>query len=74
MTDVKKARELLGKRAESMSDEEVEKVIDHLRILVNIVIDRVVAMIPEERKTLEEKNKIKFLALLNFTFRFCNEA
>ena len=42
MVDIKRTRELLGKKGEKMTDEEVMSVVKHLRTLANIVIDEVV--------------------------------
>ena len=41
MVDIKRARELLGKRGERMTDEEIMRVEEQMRICVNIIIDRV---------------------------------
>lgn len=41
MIDIKKARELLGKRGEKMTDEEIIRIEKQMRIWVNIIIDRV---------------------------------
>ncbi|KKR17711.1 MAG: hypothetical protein UT87_C0005G0030 [Candidatus Levybacteria bacterium GW2011_GWC1_40_19] len=41
MVDIKRARELLGKRGERMTDEEIMRVEEQMRIWVNIIIDRV---------------------------------
>jgi len=55
--DIKRARELLGKKGEKMSDEEIIAVENELRVLADIVIDTVIAMTPEERKALDDKIK-----------------
>ena len=57
MVDIRRARELLGKKGEKMSDEEIIKVENQLRVLADIVIDKVIAMTPEERKALDKKIK-----------------
>jgi hypothetical protein len=57
MTDIKRARELLGKMGEKMTDEQIIAVENQLRVLANIVIDKVLAMTPEERKALDDKIK-----------------
>lgn len=57
--DIKKARELLGDKGKSMSDEEVIAVENQLRVLADIAIDTVLAMTPEERKELDRKSKDK---------------
>jgi hypothetical protein len=57
MTDIKRARELLGKKGEKMTDEQIIAVENQLRVLANIVIDKVLAMTPEERKALDDKIK-----------------
>ena len=43
---IKKARKALGDRGKKMTDEEIMKVEEHLRMLVNKIIDRVL----EDRK------------------------
>lgn len=55
--DIKRARELLGKKGEKMSDEEIIAVENQLRVLADIAIDTVLAMTPEERKALDDKIK-----------------
>ncbi len=55
MTDIKRARELLGKKGEKMSDEEIIAVENQLRVLADIVIDSVISMTPKERKALNKK-------------------
>ena len=55
--DIKKARELLGKKGEKMTDEEIMDVESRLKILANIIIDKVIAMTPQERKALDKKLK-----------------
>ena len=47
MIDIKKSRELLGKKGEAMTDEEIIKVEERLTTLANLIIDRV----------LEDRNK-----------------
>ena len=53
--DIKRARELLGKKGKRMTDEQITAVVNHLTIMVNIVIDEVIAMTPEEREALSKK-------------------
>ena len=55
--DIKRARELLGKKGEKMTDEQVVAVENQLRVLANIAIDAVLAMTPTERKALDDKIK-----------------
>ena len=55
MVDIKRARELLGKKGEKMTDEQIIAVENQLRVLADIVIDTVLAMTPEERKALDDK-------------------
>jgi len=59
MVDIRRARELLGKKGEKMSDEEIIAVENQLRVSADIVIDTVLAMTPEERKALDSKIKKK---------------
>ncbi len=54
---IQKARETLGKRAEKLTDQQVEDIERRLRVLVNLTIDKVLSMTPEERKVLDEKIK-----------------
>lgn len=56
---IQKARELLGKTGEKMTDEQIIKVEDELRYLADIIIDTVIKMTPKERKALDEKIKRK---------------
>ena len=53
--NIKKARELLGEKGKKMTDEEIIDVESRLRILANMIIDKVLAMTPEERKALDKK-------------------
>ena len=55
--DIKRARKLLGKKGEKMSDEEIIAVENQLRVLADIAIDSVIAMTPEERKAFDAKIK-----------------
>ncbi len=55
--DVAAIRKTLGKRAEKLTDEQVMDIEGRLRILANLVIDRVLEMTPEERKALDKKIK-----------------
>jgi len=55
--DVIKARELLGKEGEKMTDEEVMKTEQSLRTLANIMIDKIIKMTPKERDALNKKIK-----------------
>jgi len=54
---IQRARKLLGKKGEKMSDNEIIAVENQLRVLADIVIDQVLAMTPEERKALDDKIK-----------------
>lgn len=53
--EISRARKLLGKKGETMTDEEIMAVEDKLRQIANIVIDRVLEMSPEERKAIDKK-------------------
>jgi hypothetical protein len=57
MVDIKRARELLGKKGERMSDEEIITLQTQLSVLADIIIDQVVSMTPEERAALGKKLK-----------------
>jgi len=61
MISIDEAREILGKKADSMTDEHVQAVINSLTQLAEIVVDQIVSMTPEERKALNEKIKKKRL-------------
>lgn len=52
MVDIKRARELLGKKGQKMTDEEIIKVVEHLKILANIVID---GALDNKRGVVEDK-------------------
>ena len=41
MVDIKKARKLLGKRGEKMTDNEILKLKEHLTVMADIIIDQV---------------------------------
>jgi len=55
--DIKKVREILGDKAESMTDEEVTKIRDEMSTLTDIMLDIFRSMTPEQRKNFA--NKIK---------------
>lgn len=57
LLDIKKARELLGKESEKMTDAEVRETERQMRTLANIIIDTVMKMTPEERGALDKKIK-----------------
>lgn len=48
--DIKNAREILGKEAIDKTDEEIEKLIDTLKVFANIAVDTFMEMTPEQRK------------------------
>lgn len=57
---IEKARKILGKKAEKMTDEEVSRLINTLRTLADIAIDQVIKMTPEELKEYNKQlNKVK---------------
>ena len=55
MITVEKARKILGKTGEKMDDEEVQKTIDLLSMLVNEVLDQWKKMTPEEKEKWKTK-------------------
>ncbi len=55
---IERARKILGKTGEKMSDEEVQKTIDFLSMLVNKVLDSWEKMTPEERDKWKTKKRI----------------
>ncbi len=65
---IQKARKVLGKRAEKMTDDEISKIILFLEKLVNRVIDNVVS--PDYAK----KNKKGFpVRMINQTLRIAGD-
>lgn len=55
--DIKRARELLGKKGEKMTDKQIIAVENQLRVLADIVIDKVISTTPKERKAFNKKVK-----------------
>lgn len=55
MISIDKARITLGDKADNMTDQQVQTVINSLTRLAETVVDRVLSMTPEERKALDEK-------------------
>lgn len=49
--DIKRARELLGKKGEKMTDDEILRLQGQLEIIADIVIDQVVAKSEKKVKT-----------------------
>jgi len=58
MIAIEKAREILGKKAENMSDEEVLDITSELETLAHIVIDSYLA---EQKKKREQSKDAKGL-------------
>lgn len=55
-------RQSFGKVADKYTDEELLNIENKMRVLANVLIDRVLEMTPEERKGIEKKikkNKVK---------------
>ncbi len=60
MVSIKRARQLLGKKAETMTDEDILRLENQLKVMVDIIIDQVVEMTPAERNSLVKKtHKLK---------------
>jgi len=55
MITIEKARALLGDTAKDMSDEEVEEITSHLRMLAEICID---SYLSKKRKLYKKDNKL----------------
>jgi hypothetical protein len=51
---IQRAREVLGDKYIKRTDEEIRDIISFLERLVNISIDTVLAMTPEERKVIKK--------------------
>lgn len=54
---IQKARKILGKKAEKMSDEEIMRVINVLTKLSDIAINSVLSMRLEQKKTFIKQNE-----------------
>ena len=52
---IQRAREVLGEKYIKRTDEEIQEIISFLERLVNVSIDAVLAMPPEERKKHRKK-------------------
>ncbi|GEM_PF-2229933 len=55
MVTLEKAKSILGDTAKGMSDEQIVKTVEHMYKLANFMIDRFIAMTPEQRKELNKK-------------------
>ena len=53
MMTIEKARKILGKKAENMSDEEVQEIISQLETLAHIAIDSFLADQKKKREATE---------------------
>lgn len=49
MVDLARARALLGRKGENMTDEQVMALVNQLRVLADIVIDQVISMPPQKK-------------------------
>lgn len=56
---IQKVRSSLGKEVNKYTNEELMYVDNRMRVLANLVIDRVLKMTPQERKELNKKIKNK---------------
>jgi hypothetical protein len=59
MVTLEKAKEILGDTANNMSDEQVVKTVGHMYKLANFMIDRFIAMTPDQRKVLDKKIELE---------------
>lgn len=57
--DIQKVRQSFGKVADKYTDEELLSIENKMRVLANVLIDRVLEMKPEERQEIEKKIKNK---------------
>lgn len=56
--DIEKARQILGEEAIGKTDEEIQKIVDTLKIFAHIAIDTFLKMTPEERKKFTTAKRI----------------